>query len=267
MVQESALDAVAWSPDLLVRAIVALTTGIVYAYVARLVLSRRLSPEAHRANVAFATWWGTFGIVEFLAAAYNLPAAFGLRDLALAVTLINVLLVLIVVAIAGLMYYLVFLYTGSQRAYWPVVVFYGVLAVALLYLIAWMQPTGFDESQGPGALAYTRQLAGGPAITLGLVFSLPVVVAAIAYGSLYWRTDDAHARFRIATISLSFTAWFGWSAVSSALELGRKYPDSRALLVVNSAITLAAAFLVVAAYKPPAWIAERLARREQASFG
>jgi len=254
----------AWSFELIVRALAALGTGALYVYVGRLVLARSLPAEARRANVAFATWWWSFGIVEFLLAAYLLPAALGLRDLALAVTLINILLVLYAVAVGGLFYYLVFLYTGSSRAFWPVVLAYGAFALGLLYLVAWMQPMGFDDSTGLASLTFTRELQGAPTIVLGLAFSLPVVLAALGYGSLYWRTREPTPRFRIAVVALSFMGWFGWSATSSALQLSARFPSSRILLFVNSGIALAAALLVVAAYRPPRWIVRRLEERRAA---
>lgn len=248
-------------PQLVVQAIVALLTGLVYAYVARLVGRRETSPQAARANFSFATFWGTFGALEFLVGLYQLPAAFGYRDLALTITLINLILVMIAVALCGLVYFLVYLYTGSSRAFWPIVGAYAILAVALLYLIAWMQPLGFDESLGPGQLKYAHQLAGAPAITLGLLFTVPVVLAAVGYGTLYFRTQSPAAKLRIGIVALSFLGWFGWSTVSTILELQRKNPNNLALLVTNSAISLVVPILIVIAYKPPAWLRKRIEQR------
>ena len=240
------------------RGIVALVTALIYAYVARLVLARRLSSEGHRANLAFATWWWTLGAVQLLAGAYTLPAAFGLRDLALVVTLLNLLLLLIAVALGALVYFLVYLYTGSQRAFWPIAVGYSILGVAMLYLVAWMQPTGFDEAKGAGELVYTRRLEGFAAILFGLVVSGPVLLATIGYGSLYFRATLRAQRLRIATIAGAFVVWFGWSLVSGVLQLQEKHPNSRPLFVVNSALSVGVPLVVTLAYRPPRWIRERL---------
>ncbi len=252
---------VAFILRLAVQGLVALATGALYAYVARLVLARPTSADAQRANHAFAFWWGAFGAVEFLAGAYSIPAAFGYRDLAMVITLLNVLLFLIAVAIGALVYYLVYLYTGSSRSYWPIVGAYVALGIALMYLVAWMQPTGYDESSPSLTLQYTRQLVGAPAIALGLLLSVPVVLAAVGYGSLFFRTEGGEQRFRVALVAGSFLVWFGWSTVSSILQLQQKYPDSAALQALNSLIALAAPLLVIMAFRPPGWIRARLGAR------
>lgn len=244
---------------LIAQTTVALVAGALYAYIARVVIGRQLSPDVRSANIAFATWWWTLGAVEFLASAYTLPAAFGYRDLALAVTMINSLVILISVALAALVYFLLYLYTGSRRALWPVVVAYGFLAIGLLYLIAWMQPVGFDEAKGAGELAYVRDLSGAPAIALGLAISGPVLVAALGYGSLYFRTKLRPQRFRIAVVAGSFIAWFGWSAVSAALQLQDRFPRSAWLFAINSALAIGVPLVITTAYHPPRWVRERLA--------
>lgn len=240
------------------KGLVALATGVLYVYVARLVLQRDAPVDARRAHAAFATWWWTFGVLEFLAGAYSIPAAMGHRDLALVTTLINVMLVLIAAALAGLVYFLLYLYTGWRRAFWPVVAAYALLALALMYLVAWMQPIGFDEASSDARIVFARELTGLPAVLLGLLLSLPVLVAAIGHGSLYFGTRVPELRFRIAVISLAFVGWFGWSTVSAALQLAQRHPDSLALFAVNSAISLIVPLLVILAYRPFGWIRARL---------
>lgn len=172
---------------LVVQGLVALVTGALYLYVARLVLAREVSAAAKRANHAFALWWGGFGALQILVGLYQLPAAVGFRDLATVVTL-NVILILYAIAVGALVYFLLFLYTGSERVFWPIVSAYLLLAITLLYLVAWMQPTGFEDS-ARGTLIDTREPTGLPAFAFGLLFSLPVVIAALGYGSLYLRTQ------------------------------------------------------------------------------
>ncbi|MEA3198724.1 MAG: hypothetical protein QOE90_152 [Thermoplasmata archaeon] len=248
---------VAFIVRLAVQGVLALVTGLLYAYVARLVLSRSVSPEAQRANHAFAFWWAAFGAVEFLAGAYNIPSAFGYRDLAMVTTVINVLLFLIAAAIGGLVYYLVYLYTGNPRWFWPIVTFYLALGLAMLYLIAWLDPIGYDESSSTLQLTYRNQLGATPSIALGLVLALPVVLAALGYGSLYFRARDPPQRFRVGLVAGSFLGWFGWSSVSTVLQLQQRFPDSVGLATLNAVIAIAAPLLVILAFRPPRWIRAR----------
>lgn len=247
--------------QLAAQGLVALTTGLLYVHVARIVQQRDSSREARRAHGAFATWWATFGVLEFMAGAYSIPAAMGHRDLALVTTLLNVILILVAAALGGLVYFLLYLYTGWQRAFWPVVGAYALLALALMYLVAWMRPIGFDETSPAAHIVFARELTGLPAILLGLLLSLPVLVLAVGYGSLYFGTRVPELRFRIAVISLSFIGWFGWSTASAALQLAQRHPGSLALLAVNGAISVVVPLLVIVAYRPWPWLRERLATR------
>lgn len=248
--------------QLILRGAVAVGAALFYGYVARFVAMRHTSPEARLANRAFAAWWGTIGAIELLAALYTVAAALGARNLALATATTTLILILVALAIGALLYYLVYLYTGNARWFRPIAISYAILAAGLVYLVAWMDPTGFNEAQGPAALQYAREPAGVPMIALGLAFSVPVILAAIAYGSLYFRTDQPEAKFRIAVIATSFGLWFGWSASSTILDLASKYPNSMTLFAVNSAFTLLAPAAILCAYRPPRWVRVRLERRE-----
>lgn len=248
--------------QLILQGSVAFGATLVYAYVARVVAMRHTSPEARLANRAFTAWWATIGAIELLVALYTFAAALGVRNLALAATTITLILVLVALAIGALLYYLVYLYTGNARWFRPIAMSYAILAAGLVYLVAWIDPTGFSDTQRPAALQYARELAGIPMIALGLTFSVPVILAATAYGSLYFRTDQPEAKFRIAVIATSFGLWFGWSATSTILDLGRQYPDSMALFAVNSAFTLLAPAVILCAYRPPRWVRVRLERRQ-----
>lgn len=242
----------------ILQAGIQLVSATLYLWVARVVLDRDLQGEAKRANALFGVWWLGLALVFLISPVFSLSTrVFGFRDLAFAVTLLNIILVLIIAAVWGLVYYLVYLYTGNPRTFWPVAAFYGALAFGFLYLIAWLEPNGFNES---GRLTYARdQLSGAPAIAVGLSFSLPVVLAALAYGSLYFRVSTPEARYRIALISGAFLLQFGWSATSSALQLSRRYPNSFTLSLVGSTIAIAAAIAILFAFRPPRAWRERLA--------
>ncbi len=236
----------------------ALMTGALYGYVARNIRNRRLSPEARAANLTFAVWWLALGAVDLAAGALNLATAFGFRDVAIFVTYVNVVLLLICLAFWGLTYYLTYLYTGSRRALWVLGAFYGGLGLALLYLIAWLQPTGFDETQATLTLTYTHQAPPFVGTLIGAALVIPVVLAALAYGSLFFRVRDRAHRFRIGVVAGSFLGWFGWSLLSTLLGLSTRYPGSTALLVVNQLIGLGVPVAVIVAYRPPRWIRRRL---------
>ena len=241
-----------------------LTAGIqfasaaLYLWVGEIVLRRRLDGEAKRANALFGVWWVVLGLVFLLAPLYSISVRIlGFRDLAFAVTVVNILLVMLVGAVWGLVYYLAYVYTGSTRLFWPVTAFYVALAAGLLYVIAWRDPTGFAAD---GALTFAREpLAGPAAISLGLMFSLPVFTAAVAYASLFLKVRDFESRYRIGLVSGAFIVQFGWSIVSNLLQLSRRYPDSLTLTLVSNALGVLAAVGVLLAFRPPRAVREHIA--------
>lgn len=241
---------------------VGLVTAALYIWVARIVLVKDVEGEAKRANVMFAVWWLALALLYFVAPLLSLPPQFGYRDLALAVTVLNIVFLLIVVAIWGLVYYLAYLYTGDKRWFWPLAVFYFLLGCGLLYFLTWLDPSGFKDD---GSLAFTKQSTGAPAISpvisiaFGLAFIIPVLIAAVAYGTLFFRVHEPGPRYRIGMVSGAFILQFGWSAISTILQLSVKYPDSLGLALLGNALGIASAVIILLAFRPPRGIRERLA--------
>lgn len=243
-------------PGRLLQMAVQLLTAALYLWVGRIVLDRQLRGDARSANRLFAVWWISLGALYVTLPGYTLLYRFlGSQDLALAVTYINAILLLIVLAAWGLINYLLYLYTGKTTWWVASSVFYGALALAFLYLIAWLDPIGFSAT---GSIVYARESPLGPSIAIGLAFSVPILLAALAYGSLLFRVQDPLPRYRIALVAGGFLLQFGWSATSSALQLSRKYPDSIGLALFGNAIAILAAVAILLAFRPPPAVRRRL---------
>ncbi|MFA5862003.1 MAG: hypothetical protein WDA16_09955 [Candidatus Thermoplasmatota archaeon] len=240
----------------IVQASIQFASALLYLWVARIILMRHLEGDTKKANTLFGVWWLALGIVFLFAPLFSvLPQIVGYRNLAFSVSLLNALLVLIVVAAWGLVYYLVYLYSGNPRWFWPLTAFYVLLAFGLLYLVAWLNPNGFKES---GALSFEReQLTGAPQIGIGLLFSLPVVIAALAYGSLFFQVEGAAAKYRIGLVSGGFILQFGWSTLSSLLQLSQRYPEADWLPLVSNVLGVVAALCVLIAFRPPRALRQR----------
>jgi hypothetical protein len=240
----------------LVQTGVQVVSAALYLWVARTILTRDLAGDTRRANTLFGVWWLALGSVFLLAPLFTLPSRLGgYENLALSITLLNLLLILIVVAAWGLAYYLTYLYTGNPRWFWPITAFYVVLGILLLYAIAWLNPVGFDAT---GRLAYEHEsLPRAPAMGISLLFSLPILTAALAYGSLFFRVNTTEARYRIAMVSGGFILQFGWSLVSGLLQLSRRFPDAAWLPFISNAFGIIAAIAVLLAFRPPRMLRER----------
>jgi hypothetical protein len=225
--------------------------------VAGIILRRPLVAEAQTANRLFATWWIGLAFVSLASGPYGIALALGFRDLAFATAYLNAILVALCVALWGILGFLVFVYKGSNRWVVPIGIGYGLLAFAMLWLVAWMGPSGFEPD---GRMLFDRKLGASGMVIVSLVFSVPVFAAALAYASLLFRIPERLPRYRIGLVSGAFALRFGWTILSSLLGLQRRFPDSKVLLVANQAAGLLLPIMILLAYRPPAWIAARLAQ-------
>lgn len=253
------------SPEVLIQVIVQTASAGIYGYVGRLVLHRNPPGDAARANHAFATWWFTLGLVAALNAMLQLSALVDLDEPALLETLLNAMLVTLAVGLCALTYYLSYVYTGRRNLIWPLGIAYALVALVFLYTSAWLEPTGTRIRPMGATLTYERDLTGWPLALFGALVAGPVLLASLAYASLYFRIHDPAPRFRIAMVAGSFLTWFGWSLLSTLLGLNQRFPDSLALLLTNHLMGLAVPLLTILAYRPPRRLRERWQRQGYAS--
>jgi hypothetical protein len=234
----------------------ALLTAAVYTWVGLKVGRPGLEPDELRAVRMFKLWWHSLAALTYVSAAFLLLGAFGTIDLAIFVSLLYVELGVICLAFWGLAYYLAFLFTGKRGWFVPLGIFYTAFLVLLFYLIVKSQPIGVTTERWQVSIKYAHEnlLGTGASLVFLFLFLGPQVIGAIAYFTLYFRTDDPWARYRIGMVSLSLLAWFG-SSIAAGL-LGASQDES--WMLASRVISLAAALVILMAYRPPAWVRRRL---------
>src|SRR5438067_942096 len=113
------------------RMALALLGVAAYWAVGRAVSHRPVSTASRLAKHSFEVWWyGLAGLTLTTPLLWVMDRA-GVTDLTLLLTIIQGVLVLLVVAVAGLVYYLLYLYIG-KRSLLPVV------AVYFFALLSWL---------------------------------------------------------------------------------------------------------------------------------
>jgi len=244
--------------DVAVRGLVTLLTGALYVGVGRVIASRDLADEARTANRLFATWWLSLAIIYLTSGPITIAASLGYRSFPLTLAFIQAALVVVCAAVWGILGFLLYVYRGTHKWLMPSAIFYGVLAFGLLWLVSWMGPVGFEAGQDGIALEYTRRLGASSSVVVGLLFSVPIFAAAIAYGSLLFRVNERMPRYRIAMVAGAFAIQFGWVILRGILGLQRRFPDSKILLVANQGLTIIVPIIILMAYRPPSWVARRL---------
>lgn len=238
---------------LVMGSVFSLGSAGIYAYVGSQIAGRTVSSAARLASAMFAIWWYGLAGVSFISGVLNLCAAAGLRDLNLWLTFGMFNLLLLCAALGGLLYYLVFLYTGSRRALAPLAAFYALLYVALMYLVNLATPTHIEIGRWRAEVKYVEEFNQAYAILFVILLLVPQMLAALAYFSLFFQTTDLTQRYRIALVSGAIVLWFGVSLAVGFVG-GREFSESDIWQVLSRVLSLLAPFMILVAYKPPkAW--------------
>lgn len=246
---------------LLADAVLALGMMLVYVSVARIVAKRpSTSSASQRALRSFTAWWLGLALVTGAGGARNALAAVGIveRDAHIAVTLLS--LPLLVGALGGLLSYLVYLHTGNPRWHAWIVGGHVLLGVFFLGLVVWMSPQAVVVHDWSAPFVYEREPPSAVLVVAMMLILVPVLLASMAYFLLIFRTDDRMARYRIATVSGAFLFWFGTAGLAALVQANEWYWWP----LVSRGIALVATLCVLAAYRPPRKIRERLALDDRA---
>lgn len=242
------------APSLLLNASLGLASAAVYGYVGRLMARRVVHHDGSRlAMRLFAVWWYGVAVFTLLGVAPSVLAAFGLTSLPLQATLAFAALAPLCAALWGLLFYLLYIYTGNRRLIVPLGVAHVGIYAFFTYVLAWLQPVGVIVDTWQVRLAYANELQGPVRAATLLALLGPVTLAALAYGSLYFRTRDRTSHYRVLMVAGAFLFWFGSAALANTTRLGQLdwWPP------MSRAVGLIATLIVLAAYRPPRWLAQR----------
>lgn len=227
----------------------------VYIRLGRVVARRRPTGSGRLAASAFAAWWFLLGLITLGAMANLIVVGLWSWSLPAYLAYFHLLLLAIVAALAALMYYLVFLFTGRRAAWIPIFGAYGAYYGAIVYYLAVAAPSGISPGRLGVELEYANDLTHHWSTTvLGLLLIVPPLVAAVAYFSLFFRVPERSQKFRIGAVGGAFALWFGASlAVSRLTDWG----GTDGWRIGSSAVALAASSLVYIAFQPPPWLQRR----------
>lgn len=241
----------------------AAASTVVYAAVGRQVGRRPASPDAQLAKRMFQAWWYGLAGLSIFTPLVAVLALVGWDTFNVMLLLIQALLILVFAAIAGLVYYLLYLYTGKRWVMGAVVAYFLVMLIWLEYILLAAQIAGWGVPPDGGAKTFldadgqriqTDPLQG---LVFGLLVAVPPLLSTVAYFMLYFRLKGAEQRYRIAVVSAALVVWFGSSLVGTVTGLSQDPATQAAWRVANMAVALCASAAVYLAYRPPAWIARR----------
>lgn len=234
-------------------ALLPLATAALLAYVARLVLRRSTILADRLALRMFAVWWACAGLVIVLASAptlLTLANAVDMRILDVTRTLTAVALAL---GLCGLLYYLLYIYTGERRLIVLLAIGYAAFFAFEIYYFAQFGERRLETTAWTvRAVADSRPPAWMSAL-FGVAVAVPILAAAIGYGSLLARVRDPEQRFRVRVVTSAFVLWF--APLLLAFLVG--WDDADWFPLLYQAPGVLAGALIVAAFRPPRFLARR----------
>ncbi|HEX2021992.1 MAG TPA: hypothetical protein VHH36_04720 [Candidatus Thermoplasmatota archaeon] len=224
---------------LLAVALLGVLSAALFAYVGAANLRRDAhDAPARRALRQFALWWLGLALYTLQGAATSLLVAAGVTHLGAHVALLALGYVPLMVALWGLLSYLVYIHAGTHRLQPLLKAYHVALGAGLVLLLARTRPTAVVASGWGTQVAYAHPLAL-------LVFAIlgPVLASAVAYGALYRKTPDPAARRRIRLVSASLVLWFGLSIAAGAQVVSADWwPLAARLLALGASLLLLRAF-------------------------
>jgi len=241
-------------PTLLFSAVFAMAVAGIYGYVGWPLNMRVVSSsEARLAWQSFTIWWHGLAITTLIGGLLNLLGAFGLTYLSVFVTATYINMLVTCIALWGLLYYLIYLFTGNSRSLTPLLIFYIIYYVLLVYYITASIPSNINMSRWNTTLVYRAPLTGPFFIIIIILLLLPQIIGGLAYFTLYFRVSEITQRYRVLLVSWSIIIWFLSPVIALAGGLGQQ--DWWQL--ASRFIGLAAGLTILMAYLPPRWLKQR----------
>jgi hypothetical protein len=239
--------------DSLALALVDLVAVVIYAFLGWRFSQRQVAPENRLPVLQFSLFWLGLALATLIGAVEGTIAAFTTPSLSLIVTLYYVEILVLCVALWGLVGYLIRLYTGRDYVV-PLTGLYALLYVLLVYFITASSPNAVTVTLGSVGVKYATPVGGPILALLVLILVLPEFIAAILYFTLFFRTHDRTARYRIALVSWGLLAFFGIGSIGIATRLG----GGPAAVAIGALVGIVPAFIILLAYYPTRAIRERL---------
>ena len=239
-------------PTLLAAGGIAVLVAASYAYVAWTLWGRSGSGAPRRALAYFALWWGALAAnLAGVAATYFL-GAFDALTLPAQLAASNVQRMLLSLSMTGLVAYLLIVLTGRDH-FRPLAVVYGAYYALSAYSMMRARPVGVFVGSWRTDLTYAGEGAPWlPAVNL-LVLVLPPLACGAAFAWAGRRVGDATQRYRMRVVAFAVVFWWGVAVAAGQ----RALLDVDAVQAAHRLLSLLAALLVLAAYRPPGWARRR----------
>ncbi len=236
----------------LILAVLTLAASTLYATVAIMFARRRVDAQARLAQLGFSAWWLALALLGIASVPFTL--GFNLPNAGLLAwrVFVYTLFPLLFVGLAGLVYYLAYLYFGSPRVKTPIVVYFVLLTGLLIWLVEGFSPHIGVNEEGETDVLFEPEQPAWASLLFSLAFILPPLVGSVAYLMLYRRVDGREQKYRIVTVGAGLVLWFAYSLLSTLLSfIADAEEASYGAQVAGALLGLVSSTLVLLAFWPP----------------
>jgi len=240
----------------LVTASASFVAGGCFVAVAVALRRRRYSPDLRSAGQAYVLWWWMFAFEAFND---GVRVLLGLRDpvpVNLYVLFADLKILAAGVGIWALGRYVLFLVNGPRLAVVPLTLFAVAHALFFLWGVQAGLPAVIHIDTWSPRLVLTGPGTGLPSLGLVtlLAFFLPPILLSLAYLALIPRLETRTQRARVVAIACGILLF----QVVGAIQFNPTTPANSPLFALLPLVNAAVGLVVLATYRPPAWMARRL---------
>jgi len=217
---------------------------------------RRYSPDLRSAGQAYVLWWWMFAFEAFNDGVRVLLGLGQPVPVDLYVLLADLKIMAAGVGIWALGRYVLFLVDGPRFAAVPLTLFAAAHALFFLWGVQAGLPAAIHLDTWSPRLVLTGPGTGLPSlgtVTL-LVFFLPPVALTLAYLALVRRLETRTQRARVIAIACAILVF----QLVGAIQFNPTTPANSPLFALLPLVNAAVGLVVLATYRPPAWMARRL---------
>lgn len=220
-------------------------------------MARRLAAHAssldgapRRALLLFSGWWTLLAANLILGGLLYVAEGSGVADLALHVTFVYVQRLLLAASLFCLLGYLTYLLVGRLPLA-AIGAFYVAYYGWLVFTVASRSPQAISFGTWRTDLVYALDAPSAFTAITAVGLLVPPLVASVALIATSRKSQDPSRRYRGVLVGGALIAW--WVvAFAAGAQL-----DAEPLQTINRFLGLVAAFVILAAYNPPAWARKR----------
>lgn len=237
-----------------------LAGAVVFAWVGWVVGHRSGGGEGdgqHGSQLAvgmFSVWWYALATLNALEGITKVWVAVEEPVLSLVVAAQLLGFLCLCVALTGLLHYLVYLFSGRDDAFWPLVIGYGALGGWMVRAAVAQEPVAVRLTPWRVILSFDQPASPVVALLPIVFLLLPQLLASVALFGLAPRLPRGMLRVRGLVTAGSLMVWLGGTVFATLSGVG----DEPTRVIGQALLGILAGSAILVVHRPPRWLRAKL---------